>query len=240
MNQELPPLKEFLLANEIPFDGNFIRLPEYTKRINLDIGTSFYAPHSNVWLKRSDELFVFGFEPVKENIDKLKSGTKPGIGFPEAIDHNVLNKKMFIIPCALGEHNKKTTLYVTTNHSDCSSIYEPVDFQYYKSLIPMYRLEEFLKLIKHEFIDYIKIDTQGSDLEVVKGGGDELCNRVIYITLEPNNDQYIGTNNSEETINKYMESIGFIRINLELTNDPTFVNSRLISKTDGCIVFQKT
>jgi hypothetical protein len=52
--------------------------------------------------------------------------------------------------------------------------------------VPVYSLKHFFDIFpwdKYEYIEFIKIDTQGSDLDVVKGAG-EYIKKVVYITIE--------------------------------------------------------
>ena len=39
------------------------QIPENIKHVNIDIGLSYNAPQSQVWLSNTPDLFVFGFEP---------------------------------------------------------------------------------------------------------------------------------------------------------------------------------
>ena len=93
----------------------------------------------------------------------------------------------------------------------------------------------------HPVIDYIKIDAQGSDLDIVKSGGHYLEKNVIYITIEPENAQYENTKNSIDEIDAFMQSIGFIRIFSLETSDPTYLNSKFTDyvKDNNVTIFQK-
>jgi hypothetical protein len=110
-----------------------------------------------------------------------------------------------------------------------------------KITVEQYRLEEFFKIFPFEqipYIEYIKIDAQGADLDIIKSGGEYIKDYVVYVTLEPENNQYLGTNNSVNSINDYMKSIGFQRINHSKTNDPTFINEKFINLKDNISIFQ--
>lgn len=81
---------------------NFIKLPEWTTRINLDIGSSYYAPHSQVWLENNPSLLVFAFDPVKDSINELKNGANLRFpNLPKAVDSKNLHR-VIGVPCALG------------------------------------------------------------------------------------------------------------------------------------------
>ena len=90
------------------------------------------------------------------------------------------------------------------------------------------RLTKQFKLVpgRNAVIDYIKIDAQGADLDIVKSAGNYMAERVIYITIEPENLQYENTTNSRQDIDMYMQSIGFVRHLSPHTVDPTYFNPR--------------
>ena len=78
-----------------------------------------------------------------------------------------------------------------------------------------------------QYIDYIKIDAQGSDLNILKGAGDYLKERVVFVTAEPDGYQYNGAAEcNSDNITKYMLSQNFIKINHKNTIDPTFLNNK--------------
>ena len=80
---------------------------------------------------------------------------------------------------------------------------------------------------RFQYIDYIKIDAQGSDLNILKGAGDYLKDRVVFVTAEPDGYQYNGASECNvDNITNYMVSQNFIRINHSNTTDPTFVNKK--------------
>jgi hypothetical protein len=136
-----------------------------------------------------------------------------------------------LIPCALGQSkNTKIPFFVTAQDCGCSSIYRPKDFEVERIIpVPIFSLFDFFELFPfdtHPVIDYIKIDAQGSDLDIVKSAGYYLQERVIFITIEPENTQYQNTINSAQDIYNYMLSIGFMPYPTNHTDDPTYFNPR--------------
>ena len=82
---------------------------------------------------------------------------------------------------------------------------------------------------KFDYIDYIKVDAQGSDLNILKGAGNYLRERVVFVTAEPDGCQYFGASEcNASNITNYMLSQNFIRINHPRTVDPTFVNKKFL------------
>jgi hypothetical protein len=110
--------------------------------------------------------------------------------------------------------------------------------------VPIFRLSSFFDIFPFELIpliDYIKIDAQGADLDIVKGAGDYLSERVVCITIEPENVEYVGTANAECDIEEFMNRIGFKRYYTDRADDPTYVNSRYYNyfiEHSGLHIFQ--
>ena len=178
---------------------------------------------------------VFGFEPHPKNIYSLNTGgIYKSFGWVEQLDTKFINEHRFkLIPCALGKEDKNTTLYMTKEDSGCSSIYEPVHFEIEDKInVNMFTLKSFFDIFpwdKIQFIDYIKIDAQGNDLNIIKGAGNYLSEKVVFITAEPEENHYKNVTNSENEMDEYMKNIGFIKINKNIfpncySIDPTYIN----------------
>ena len=88
----------------------------------------------------------------------------------------------------------------------------------------------FLNQIPFErfpYIIYIKIDTQGADLDVLKSCGKILSERVVYVTAENDGFQYEGAKNiSDKDIIEFMIRNNFILVNHNNTRDLTFLNKK--------------
>mgnify|MGYP003395162049 CR=1 FL=1 len=72
-----------------------LKIPKWAKQIKIDIGLSFAAPNSALWLDNLPDRIVFGFEPNPENVQELLTGDnrKRGKGFNYA-SLKYINKKM--------------------------------------------------------------------------------------------------------------------------------------------------
>lgn len=227
-------------------DGK-IEIPSDIKHIKLDIGLSYSAPMSQYWLTHEDNLLIFGFEPNPLCVTSILQGaTKKAESHGVPLEKKFIGKNFFLIPCALGlSSNNIMKFYITANDWGCSSIFFPKDFPIQSiTHVSMFTLSDFFDLFPfdtHPVIDYIKIDAQGSDLNIVKSAGHYLTERVIYITLEAENSQYQNTLNSEQDIEKYMSSVGFIRHISSSTSDPTYFNSRYSEyiKNHNIQIYQK-
>ena len=149
------------------------------KIISLDVGAQggfnsdkFFPSKYNCFFK---EILI---EPIKSEAEKLK------------------NKK-FTINKGLWSKKEKKKLYILDNRPGSSSLYEPdekffdihnlkkVDYNNYKVTrsveIECDTLTNQLTELEVKKLDYLKIDTQGAELEILKGIGDY---RPLLIKIE--------------------------------------------------------
>jgi len=109
---------------------------------------------------------IIGFEVDKDLCDEMNSKAVPGVRY---------------YPHALGEKNERREFYVT-DHPMCSSLYEPneplislynnFEFAYLKDKteIDTVSMDYFAQANYISEVDFIKIDIQGAELDVFKGG----------------------------------------------------------------------
>ena len=93
-----------------------------------------------------------------------------------------------------------------------------------------YPLSHFLKDFpwdRFPYIEYLKVDAQGSDLSVLKSCG-AYIQRFVYVTAEPDGHYYEGAGDcNNANIASYMRSQGFDQVKHRNTSDPTFLNRNL-------------
>ena len=148
----------------------------------LEIGAAIVGDNKEPFYKLL-EYFPFskiiGFEIEKDVCEKMNANAAKGVEY---------------YPYALGKANEKRNLYIT-QHPMCSSLYKPNE-----SLISLYNnfeaaylknqtevetisLDYFVDQNKIDAIDFIKIDVQGAELDIIKGGKKSLEN-VLQIVCE--------------------------------------------------------
>jgi len=229
-----------------------MKLPSHVNHLKLDIGLSYSAPQSQTWLEHEPDLFVIGFEPNPDCVASLNQDViqkkNPGHGDPLTPENK---KRFFLIPVALGnvETPGEMNFYQMANDCGTSSLYSPVDgsLGQVKNVVRVhvFSLKDFFESfpwgtnnIHH--IDYIKIDAQGSDLDILKGAGRYLRDRVVYVTAEAEHSQYANcSHNNEVNMTQYMDSIGFDRIFHADTQDPTFLNRIYKHLMKDIYIYQK-
>jgi hypothetical protein len=163
-----------------------------------------------------------------------------------------IGEKIFVLPVALSAISGQLDFYVTDPWLESSSLLKPTEklMTMIKSDIKVisvnsFRLSDFFTLLPDvPYIEYIKIDAQGKDLEIVKSGCAFIKEKVVYITLEADCHYYEKTdyNSSIDEITamtEYMSSLGFYRILHPNTIDPTFLNSKYENLKDLVYICQK-
>jgi len=224
-------------------------IPDSCSHVKLDIGLSYNAPCSQRWLSHEDDtLMVFGFEPNPESISHIKSKNNY-LRNSNCLNTKYIEEGRFVIQkCALSLVSEPTTMkfYVSNNDCGTSSLF-PNDERHLGKIkevidVPVYSLKMFFDDFpwdRFQYIDYVKIDAQGSDLNILKSAGSYLSDRVVYVTAEGDGKQYIGAHEcSEANIISYMESQGFMRIHHPNTIDPTFVNKKYIELSKNIYINQ--
>ena len=148
--------------------------------VMYDIGARYGIHYLYLELLNLKKFSVVGFEPDPEEVTKLVQAKNSGI------------KKIF--PLALAESKGMRKIYIT-KHPGCSSLYPPNQkllSQYLSSdffelidtkLIETISLDEFIEQFDVVPPDFLKIDIQGAEYEVLQGGKLTL-NNVVGIFLE--------------------------------------------------------
>ena len=125
----------------------------------------------------------------------------------------------------LGDDNRKVNFYINSNNSKCSgcSYYKEVTNHYDNSLVVE---KELVKLddITSEKFDIIKIDTQGSELDIMKGGTNTI-NSAKYVILEIATKQYNYGSPLFDEVVSYMVSIGFE--NMDIIENHIWLDKKL-------------
>lgn len=187
------------------------------KKIIINVG----ANQGDAFNKFVDNnTIIYAFEPTHELLSKYL--------YPKSEN----NSNIIIIPFAVDIENT-FKIFNISGQADwgCSSLYEfsddiedkwpnRTDFKKTHSyIVPTITLYDFCEIYKIDKIDYLLIDAQGSDFNVLKSLKDKI-NIVEEGVIEASNnvDLYKNVNNRIEDIRDYLITNGFIITN-EITND---------------------
>lgn len=129
--------------------------------IGANIGT--FAMYAGQFAEK-----VYAIEPEPHNLEALKNN----------IDINGMNDK--VIPIPFGISNFKGTAVIHDSGGG-SSIKDDGAFG---AEIEIMTLDNFFSLYEIDSVDVLKIDVEGSEVEIILGASEETLNKCKYITME--------------------------------------------------------
>jgi FkbM family methyltransferase len=191
----------------------------------VDVGASYFMPDTwNYFLPLTTSQFIL-FDPVGKNLAYAK-GLQPD--------------RVTVIPVALSRHGGASEFFLANTDSG-SSIFPPhpwpgrpaLNHDYFFPLRVMdIETKTLASCLNEQSIDAvhaIKLDTQGSELDIVKGLDDRRLEKLLLVEMEVNLDSYpvyLGAARLPEVI-EYFEGNGF-----------RYVNTRIARKSldaSGCV-----
>lgn len=178
--------------------------------------------------------FVISVEPIPSLANNLKN-----------LESNHSNLK--VINCAISDEDGEQTFYINEPH--CTSSLKKfndevknkwpnrLDYKE-KIIVKTIKLSTLIEelLLQNEIISFLKIDTQGSDLDVIKSSEKYLSNikeiKCETFITDKNNDLYIDESKSDEVI-EFMNQNDFILTKNEINetrlwSDLTFKNKKFM------------
>ena len=176
-------------------DNGKIKIPSHIKKIRFDIGLSYCAPNSALWLN-NDDVFVIGVEANKFCIETIK--TKGLYCQQKGVKITYPNENFMLINCALDdvEDVVMKKFYHMEGDPGTSSLLDPTKNLRYgvKEVsdvvtIPFSYLLDKLSFENFDYIEMVKIDTQGKDLDIIKSAKGFLEN-IVYLNAEINTFEY--------------------------------------------------
>ena len=167
---------------------------------------------NHAFVEHLPDTLVIGFEPDKEECERLSRNAKKGYVF---------------FPVAVGRKDETKTLHVTHNLS-CSSLYRPntefanhflglasylnvIDTQ----LVNVTSLDVHLQNQKIERVDFLKIDTQGAELDILQGAEKLLASSVLGIRVEVEFSPIYKEQPMFSEIETYVRKFGFVLFDLD-------------------------
>ena len=245
---------QHLLKGKLDQNGKFI-IPADQRHINIDVGLAGDACHSAIWLSKNSDRFVIGIEPLElhwgmlENIETSESKT----GYPQGsrylqLEEGVVKLENKVvcnigdrfcgIRCAIDDVSQPSWEHFylmdpTDGASGSSSLLKPTDKHphFVEDVIktPVISLEMVLGCVdwgRIPFIEHIKTDCEGNDLDVIKSIGKYL-DRVMFITTEcsATNVGHWENQYTAPGLLHFMTSKGFVLVHVEGA-DAIFANKR--------------
>lgn len=134
------------------------------------------------------------------------------------------SKNIFLYNFALGSSIGSSSMYSASNGGLSSSFYKPkdhliehpeIEFELKKDVFQIKTLNQ-LNILN---VDFLNIDTQGYEMEVLKGSTDVLAKDVKYIILEVNKRELYEGCPLVSDIDKFLKEYNFIRTDTHYWND---------------------
>jgi FkbM family methyltransferase len=236
-------------------------IPEATQYVRVDVGLSDDASHSVECLFDDNrDRLIIGIEPHPESVRNLWSGVSKFYSVSlasELIRKGNLVKKIpglrsrFLIiqgaagSCALPSKRIFFSAFPDRGNSSLYNIQTPAstgninDSQFEVTEFPLSIVLERLKSQGVSFVESLKIDTEGHELEVLKGAG-ELLDMVLYCRVECFKGVYPNTQfaiRSNQPPHIKLADGGFHDSASEIIAFLDKYNFRLISSKPGDYVF---
>jgi FkbM family methyltransferase len=148
---------------------------------------------------------IIMFEPLSENFRILEENLKD------------MNANITAHQVALGNEEKNVVMYLSDNGLLSSSVLKPkVHLQLHPSVgfptteeVEMKRLDSFVEETKN--FNFINMDVQGYELEVLKGGMETL-KHIDYVYCEVNRDELYEGNVFIEDLDKFLADYSMERV----------------------------
>jgi FkbM family methyltransferase len=196
--------------------------------MRIDVGLSYNAPYLIKWVKTNKKNIVIGFEPHPLSFHNLEIKIKD---FPEET-----RDRIFIFNCAISNVSAPTSqkffspgLPNTAIDPGASSLLQPIGF-FSNSIVETFivnviSLDHFLNKVNYKIIEFIKIDTQGSDLAVIKSLKSHVL-KVFMIQAERDCTDYYDKAASGSELDEFMSHNNFKQVaNTKNKMDSLYVNS---------------
>jgi len=188
--------------------GPNFKLPAGATKLRIDIGLSFNAPNMSRWLMELEDCAVIGVEPFKMNIDVCNELLKGGT-----------NSQWILLNCAIDDVEEETIkpFYITAGDPGHCSLYKPQTFEVQSQIeVNTISLEEILKHVfdhnpQLSYVEYVKCDTQGNDLNVIKSAR-EYLSKIAMIEVECTTHGDYENTPPDGLIEEYLENNNFMFI----------------------------
>ena len=178
-------------------------------KLRIDIGLSHCPPNTTLWLNDCKDTFIIAVEPVKLSFELSEACLR------KHKDKN--NNTLVMLNCALDNIKTPTKMKMNITATDvgCSSLFEiSLDHPYSKlreEVVDIFPFSSILSKIdwkKFKEVEYLKIDTQGKDLNIMKNAKD-FHSKFPLIEIESSTgNEYIDAPKQEEILD-YMKESGF-------------------------------
>ncbi len=185
-------------------EKNFIELIKNELNFCLDIGANI-GTYSKLLIHNTSSK-VFSFEPLEDAFRELE----------KLANNEIYKDRLKVYNFAFGESNKKEKLYYSNTKSQLASFLEDANKlsfvdkkNNFSKLVEIKKLDDFVDVMN---VDLIKIDTEGYEMNVLKGSRNFISKiKPKFIQIEFNWHQLF-TNNSLIDFSRELKNYEAFRI----------------------------
>jgi len=148
-------------------EKNFVKIIKKEIGLTLDVGANV-GNFTKLILSETNSK-VISFEPLPDAYEELK------------ILQNQFSERLKIYNFALGNQNNKQELYFGTKRSEKASLMSNLEKLSFigesnknKIFVDVKKLDSLTQVLENQTVDFIKIDTEGFEFEVLDGAKDLL------------------------------------------------------------------
>ena len=182
-------------------------------KLIFDVGAN-YGQTALYYREAFKDATIFSFEPIKQSFDKLVKNTKH-------------YKNIFCYNIALGDEKKEVEIFLHEERfSACNSLkFDNRDGNgaASKEVVKVTTLNDFVMENKIEHIDLLKIDTEGYELEVLRGGENILTKGLVNAII---GEVALSTKNNRNTqlhaLISYLDNFNYFFVGLYDTDARTY------------------
>ena len=164
--------------------------------------------------KYHDKWFPEEFKANNFKIDKIQHNLIDKYSENSSCPYIPLknSSKYYIFPVAINNEYGYSDFNTSGSHSGVGSLFESNHENNGKIKVPVIKLEYILERIPFEYVEFLKIDAQENDNNVILSAG-ELIKKCAVVSVERVNGEYIGENNMN--ILEYMKNKNFELIDIK-------------------------
>lgn len=194
------------------------------------VGSRKLSHQDDIWRHLAPNLAIYGFDADADACEAIN----------EQLEEQKINWKEKHFPLALSDQTGESTLYVTKG-VHCSSLYPPNESYLSRFLgmregislnftvdIETTTLDDFCRGEGIENIDFLQLDVQGAELNVLRGGEEILSKSVVGLKVEVEFSPLYQNAPLFSDIDGYLRDRGFLLFDLN-TDDNWCYRPRYIS-----------
>ena len=205
--------KTELLPKGIDFVLDINRRYKKPIKIVFDVGANI-GQTAHYFYEKFPETKILSFEPVREVFQKLENNTQH------------LNRVQ-CFNCALGNQDGQANIFIQELSGRNSMVSDNYDQNYGSETIELTTIDSFSKVKGIEHIDLLKTDTEGYDLEVIKGADYYLSeNKISFVLSEVGFDKRDSGHTFFPELMDYLNSKGFQLVDIYDSTPVFYLHNR--------------